>query len=321
MAGVDLSTVPRVIPADRPNPPAFNDPDFRRAADWLADGREDDARLVVFGAPYAGGSISRAHTDLAPDAVRRALERFSIYSSDFDVSLETMRVFDLGNMPKSAAVAVEEFQSHVQDVVGAIRRQTEAPVLVIGGDNSITVGAARGAGADALITFDAHHDVRETEENGATNGSPVRQLIEGGLAGNRIVQIGIHGFSNAPAYARYAADAGIHVVPASEVRALGADAVVEDGLNKLEAAGARRIWVDVDLDCVERALAPGAPAAMPGGLQPADITRACFRLGHSPLVTGLDITEFDPTLDVAEATVRLACAAMLAFACGVAIRA
>ena len=318
---MDLSTVPRVIPADRPTPATFNDPNFRRAADWLADGREDDARLVVFGAPYAGGSISRAHTDLAPDAIRRGLERFSTYSSDFDVSLENLRVVDLGNMPKSVAVAVEEFQSHVQDVVGAVRRQSEVPVVVIGGDNSITVGAARGSGADALMTFDAHHDVRETEENGATNGSPVRQLIEGGLPGNRIVQIGIHGFSNAPAYARYAVDAGIHIVPAGEVRALGADAVVEDGLNKLEAAGARKIWVDLDLDCIERALAPGAPAAMPGGLHPADLTRACFRLGHSPLVTGLDITEFDPTLDVAEATVRVACAALLAFACGVAIRA
>lgn len=318
---MDLSTVPRVIPADRPNPAVFRDPNFRRAADWLADGREDDATFIVFGAPYSGGSISRAHCDLAPDAIRRGLERFSIYSSDFDVSLETLKVVDLGNMPRSAAIAVEEFQSHVQDVLVAIRRQTEAPVAVLGGDNSITVGAARGSGADALLTFDAHHDVRETEENGATNGSPVRQLIEGGLPGNRVVQIGIHGFSNAPAYARYAADAGIQIVPAGTVRALGADAVVEDALNKLDASGAGRIWVDVDLDCIERALAPGAPAAMPGGLHPADVMRACFRLGASPLVTGMDITEFDPTLDVADATVRVAGAALLAFACGVAIRA
>lgn len=318
---MDLSTVPRVLPADRPTPPTFRDPNFHRAADWLADGREDEANLVVFGAPYAGGSISRAQCDLAPGAIRKALERFSTYSSDFDVSLDSMKVFDLGDMPRSVAIAVEEFQGHVHDVLHSIRTQTEAPVAVLGGDNSITVGGARGSGADALITFDAHHDVRDTEENGATNGSPVRQLIEGGLPGNRIVQIGIHGFSNAVVYARYAAEAGIHIVSASTVRTLGADSVVEDALNKLEASGARRIWVDVDLDCLERALAPGAPAAMPGGLLPADLSRACFRLGHSPLVTGMDITELDPTSDVADATVRTACSVLLAFACGVAIRA
>ena len=60
---------------------------------------------------------------------------------------------------------------------------------------------------------------------------------------------------------------------------------------------------------------------MPGGLTPADLSRAAFRLGASPLVTGLDITELDPTIDVAEATVRTACSVLLSFACGVAIRA
>ncbi len=318
---MDLSTVPRVLPADRPSPPTFRDPNFHRAADWLADGRVDEASLVVFGAPYAGGSISRAQCDLAPVAIRKALERFSTYSSDFDVSLDGLSVFDLGDMPRSVAIAVEEFQSHVGDVLASIRSQTEAPVAVLGGDNSITVGGARGAGADALITFDAHHDVRDIEQNGATNGSPVRQLLEGGMPGNRIVQIGIHGFTNAVVYARYAAGAGIQIVPAGTVRTLGADAVVEDALIRLQAVGARKIWVDVDMDCLERALAPGAPAAMPGGLWPADLARACFRLGHSPLVTGMDITELDPTGDVAEATVRTACSVLLAFACGVAIRA
>jgi formiminoglutamase len=122
-------------------------------------------------------------------------------------------------------------------------------------------------------------------------------------------------------YARYAAEAGIQIVPPGAVRTLGIDAIVEDALLKLEAAGSRRVWVDVDMDCLERALAPGAPAAMPGGLLPADLIRGAFRLGHSPLVTGLDITELDPATDVAEVTVRTACAVMLAFACGVAIRA
>lgn len=321
MSGVDPSAVPRVMPADRPSPPMFVDANFRRAADWLADGTEEDPGLVVFGAPFAGGSISRAQTDQSPGAIRRALERFSSYSSDFDVSLDRLRAFDLGDMPRAVAAPVEEYQSHVDEVLTAIRGETQVAVVVFGGDNSITAGAARGAAADALITFDAHHDVREIGEGGPNNGTPVRQLIEGGLPGSMIAQIGIHGFANAAPYARFAADAGINVVLVSAVRALGIDAIVEDALNKLEAAGARRIWVDVDLDCLERALAPGAPAAMPGGLWPADLARAAYRLGHSPLVTGMDLTELDPTTDNAEATVRTACSVFLSFACGVAIRA
>jgi len=321
MTGVDPTRVLRVLPAGRPSPPAFVDPNFRRAADWLAEGTEDDPGLLVVGAPYAGGSISRAHCDAAPEAVRRALERFSTFSSDFDTSLERLRVFDVGDLPRAVSVAVEEFQQHIAEALGGIRAQTAAPIALIGGDNSITVGGFRGAGADALITFDAHHDVRDWGDEGPMNGSPVRQLIDGGLAGSRVIQIGLHGFANAEPYARYAADAGIGIVTAHSVRTRGIDAVVEEGLLKLEAAGATRIWADVDLDCLERALAPGAPAAMPGGLRPSDLERAAYRLGHSPLVTGLDITELDPTLDVAEATVRTACSVLLSFACGVAIRA
>lgn len=319
---VDLSLVPRVHPADRPTPPTFVDPNFRRAADWLADGTEDDPRLLVLGAPYAGGSLSRAHCDEAPEAVRRGLERFSTYSSDFDVALDRLAPLDVGNLPKAVAVPVEEYQQHLSETLAAIRGQTDVPVAVLGGDNSITPGAFRGAAADALVTLDAHHDVRDWDEvAGPMNGSPVRQLIEGGLAGPRVVQIGIHGFANAEPYARYAAEAGVNIVTAHAVRALGADAVVQDALGKLEAAGVGRIWVDVDLDCLERALAPGAPASMPGGLLPSDLERAAFRLGASPLVTGLDITELDPTMDVADATVRAACGVLLAFAAGVAIRA
>lgn len=312
--------MPRVLPADRPSPPSFVDPNFRRAADWLADGTEEHPGLLVVGAPYAGGSISRAHCDHAPSAVRRALERFSTYSSDFDTSLDRLRVFDIGDLPR-AAVSVEDFQQYITEALAAIRAQTDAPIALIGGDNSITVGGFRGSGADGLMTFDAHHDVREWDEPGPMNGSPVRQLIEGGLAGSRVVQIGLHGFSNAEPYARYAAESGIVGITAHSARTIGIDAIVEEALMKLEAAGATSVWVDVDLDCLERAMAPAAPAAMPGGLTPADLERAAFRLGHSRVVTGLDITELDPTIDLAEVTVRTACSVLLAFACGVAIRA
>src|SRR5438552_501605 len=176
---MDLSKVPRVLPAERPSPPSYRDPNVRRAADWLADGTEDHAQFLVVGAPYAGGSISKARCDQAPEAVRRALQRFTTYSSDFDVSVDRLGGVDVGDLPRALALAPEEFQLHLEEVLRAVRAQSAAPIAVLGGDNSITVGAFRGAGADALITFDAHHDVRDFSQ-GATNGSPVRQLIEGG---------------------------------------------------------------------------------------------------------------------------------------------
>jgi len=48
-----------------------------------------------------------------------------------------------------------------------------------------------------LITLDAHLDMRD----GRSNGSPVRQLLEEGLDGRHVVQVGLGDYTNSPAYA------------------------------------------------------------------------------------------------------------------------
>lgn len=64
--------------------------------------------------------------------------------------------------------------------------------IILGGDNAVTWHALRAIGGGelssyGLVTLDAHHDLRD----GQTNCSQVRQLLEAGVEGNRIVQIGL----------------------------------------------------------------------------------------------------------------------------------
>jgi formiminoglutamase len=269
---------------------------------------------VVLGAPFAGGSLSRARCDEAPAAIRAALARFSAYSSDTGVTLEIGSVLDAGDVDPAADV--EETQARVAEAAAAILDRAQLPIVLLGGDNSVTVGGARGARADSLLTFDAHHDVRD----GSSNGSPVRQLLQDGIEGSRVVQIGIHGFANSAEYTERARKAGISWISPAEVRARGMGDVVEEALQRLAYAGASRVWVDVDLDCLDRAFAPGTAGAMPGGLWPADLERAAFACGRSQLVAGLDVTELDPATDVGEVTARTGCAVMLSFLCGVVAR-
>lgn len=301
--------VKHLKPAPEPAVQAFEDPDFVRASAWLARAPEHP-RALVLGAPFAGGSISKARCDLAPAAVRAALARFSVWSGDHAVSLEGLDVLDAGDV--EPAESVEESQARIAEVLRAL---PDVPTVVLGGDNSITVGAARGKGADALLTFDAHHDCRDPSR-GATNGSPVRQLIEDGMS--KIVQIGIGGFANSEANARWALDHKVHVILATRVLDFGIEPAVQGALRFL--SGALRIWVDIDLDVLDRAFAPGAPAAMPGGLTPAMLKHAAFLLGRERRVAGIDLTEIDPSHDVAETTVRAACAVMLSYLTGVGSR-
>ena len=309
---MDLSRIPYVRPAPAPEEPTFRDPDFVRAADWLARA-SDEPGIVVVGAPFGGGSISRARCDLTPAAIRSALRSFSVWSSDRAISLEHVGAVDAGDVEPDSDV--EKTQARIAETIGFLHLELGAPLILLGGDNSITAGGARGVEADGLLTFDAHHDCRDPA-HGVTNGSVVRQLVEGGLS--NVVQIGIHGFANAESHARWALEHKIHVVSADRVRGGGMGKAVPGGLRFL--GNAKRIWVDFDMDVLDRAYAPGAPAAMPAGLLPQDLEEAAFLLGREKRVAGIDITEVDPERDVADITVRAACAVLLSYCAGVASR-
>ncbi len=101
-------------------------------------------------------------------------------------TLADLMLVDLGDQSDPDTPAGE------RATIEAVRLFPTAPVLALGGDNSITFAVAHGAWADGLITLDAHHDLRD----GRSNGSPVRRLVESGLEGRRIVQIGISDFAN-----------------------------------------------------------------------------------------------------------------------------
>ncbi len=50
--------------------------------------------------------------------------------------------------------------------------------------------------------------------SGLSNGNPVRALLQEGLSGNIIVQIGVQAFANSAMYASVAAEAGSRVITA-----------------------------------------------------------------------------------------------------------
>ena len=176
-------------------------------------------------------------------------------------------------------------------------------------------------GAWGLLTLDAHHDCRPATE-GSRNGTPVRELIEAGLPGDRVAQIGIHPLGNAREHADWARAQGIHIVPLHAVRRDGMDAVIAiRDVRCSSRQGAERVYVDFDIDVVDRAFAPACPASLPGGMQPDDLLRAAYLLGADAHVVAADLCEVDANADVNGMTVRLMAATFLNFCSGIAVRA
>jgi formiminoglutamase len=229
--------------------------------------------------------------------------------------VRTLRVEDKQDLD-IAALTPEETLEPIRDAVAVGLKIAQALVL-LGGDNSITRPACLGLGpieGTGLLTLDAHLDLRGLD-GGLTNGNPVRALLRDGMPGKHIVQIGVQSFANSGAYAQVARSHGIRVISVRSVLQRGIGYVMEEALLHLERE-TDRIYVDLDLDVLDRIYAPATPGSRPGGLTPHHIRQAARLCGEHPKVRVLDLVEIDPTRDIADTTVLTAAACLLEFAVG-----
>jgi formiminoglutamase len=163
-------------------------------------------------------------------------------------------------------------------------------------------------------------DLRNLDDGGLTNGTPVRQLIESGiLRGNNVAQIGLHAFANAKPYRAFAQAHGITQISAREVANEGIAPLIAVAL-EAAGTGTEAIYVTVDMDVLDQAYAPGVPAMVPGGMTSWQLFDALFTLGRHPKVRAFDIVEVDPSQDLLRATVRTAVHAILNFLTGYTLR-
>lgn len=297
----------------------MDDPWWPRAASLL--GAPGPCDVGVLGVPAFRTSLSATGAHATPDAVRAALARFSTWSIDHGVDVSRLTWADFGNVldpdgPDGEARTYEQ-------VLNAV---THSRLLtIIGGDNSLTYAAAMGAWrGDArnggLITVDAHHDVRDPINGHESNGSPVRRLLEAGLPGERVVQIGISEFANSRFYYERVRDAGVRIVTRHELRERGVREVMREALERVGDAPAGA-YVDLDVDVCDRSVAPGCPASVPGGITADELRRIAYRAAEHPAVRAIDITEIDASADAPDQrTVRLGALLLLESALGLAER-
>ncbi len=291
------------------------DPLWPRAGDWppldtLSDERVD---VALLGIPTYRTSLSQTGANETPAAVRAALRYYSPFLPGLEG--ERLQFADAGDVHEPDGPEGEG--RAIAAMADAVARASVT--VAVGGDNALTVPAALGAWGDdlpsaGLITLDAHHDLRD----GVSNGSPVRRLLEAGLDGRRVVQIGIADFANSEAYTERAAEYGITVVHRDELHRRSIDDVMTEAL-RIAGAGGGPVHVDLDVDVCDRSVAPGCPASVPGGIAAWELRRFARLAGAAEAVRSVDIAEVDATADTADArTVRLAALLVLEIAAGVA---
>jgi formiminoglutamase len=297
---------------------AIRDPHWPRADAWLA-GESDQPDVVVVGVSSSKASLSPSRADMAPLVMRERLSRFSTFHGETGVDFGELAVLDRGNWPVSE-LGMDEMPTEVRRLAAELPEA--ALTLYLGGDNAITRPLVASLGdleAVGVLTFDAHHDVRSLEQ-GPTNGTPIRGLIEEeALPGRNVAQIGIHSFANSVVYRSWCESQGIGVYTMSDVEEMGVDATVDDALARL--AHCDRVYVDVDVDVLDVAFAPGCPGARPGGMTVRDLARGVYLCAADPRVVAMDLVEVDPEVDPTNRTIEVMAHLFLTAAAGLASRA
>ena len=291
-----------------------DDPLWPRASAWLR--AADDAvgaDIALLGVPAHKSSITPTGAHMTPTAVREALARYSTWAASTDVDVASLRAVDLGDVDDPDGPGGDA------RIAGAVGRASGSRLLVaVGGDNSITRPLMAALADDdlpewGLVTVDAHHDLRD----GESNGSPVRQLLDAGLPGARVVQVGIADFSNSPSYAERAGNHGITVIRRRDLRGADISVVIARALD-IAGVDGRPVFVDIDVDVCDRSVVPGCPSSAPGGLSADELRQMAFAFGSDSRVRAIDITEIDATADAPDGrTVRLAALLVLEAAAGV----
>jgi len=292
------------------------DPNWPTAATLLSERPVEGRRNVgLLGISTYATSLSARSSTSTPAAIRAALERYSTWSFSEAIDLaETVALVDFGDVDApDAAGGAERVAAALSGWDPSIAMR-----LILGGDNAATWLALRAlSGGDysnfGLVTLDAHLDMRD----GASNGSPVRQLLEDGLDAHHVVQVGLADFSNSPTYARRAHDAGVTVISRDTLH----HEPVEEAARRAVAiagAGGRHVYVDIDMDVADRMAVPACPAAAPGGLSADELRRFVRAVSLQHGVVAIDVTEIDVERDSAdERTIRLAALLVLEALAGV----
>ncbi len=294
---------------------AAPDPRDPRAPSLLrpaADAEPLEGRTVLLGLPYDGGVPSRPGARFGPRAIREALASFGTWDGEGEVA----PVADLGDLAlpsMNAAAAHARIEEASRRVFAAGAR----PVF-LGGDHGITGSLLRGLAAArpearlALVTVDAHLDVREYDDEASlSSGTPFRRALETPiLSGDRVAMIGIRRFANSRHYLEWAEGRGVRLTTVEEIETHGAARAAKAALYRA-TEGADALYLSVDLDAADAAFAPGVSAAGTGGLTAREMIEIVRTVAADPRLVGADLMELSPPHDPDGRTARLAARLLL----------
>ncbi len=261
------------------------------------DASYDDARIVLFGAPFDSTTSFRPGTRFAPHAIRSESFGLETYSPWLDRDLEDISVFDSGDIELCIGSA-DKALDQISDRTATILKDGKIPFM-IGGEHLVTLGAFREVFKKYpnvhIIHFDAHTDLRDDYLDVKLSHACVLRRCHDLVGDGRIHQFGIR--SGERAEWRWAREGHTDLHPFS----------FEGLAETVKGLGNVPVYFTIDLDVMDPSVFPGTGTPEYGGVTFMQLFEALKTVCIGSNIVGLDVNELCPPYDQTGASTAAAC--------------
>lgn len=212
-------------------------------------------------------------------------------------------IIDLGNVAcvnQRLEDAQEQLGKHVAKLIEA----NYTPIILGGGHETFYghyLGVRDAIGHDkkiGIINIDAHLDMRK--DHTPSSGTMFRQIIEADANADYLC-VGIQTMGNTQELFETAEHYGVSYIRKEEIHP------IEHTLKQIDTFAAAYDYVlfTICTDVINQAYAPGVSAPAPFGIDPETLRKLTERVVQQSNFLSIDVSEVNPSLDVADQTARL----------------
>lgn len=249
-----------------------------------------EGRAVVFGVPSDTGNGAESGARHGPEAIRQASGKMDAASVDG---------VDLGDIDGLHESDWSDAIVRIQTFVDELSLRRGLPVM-LGGDHSVSYAAIAALSAHQrvnIVWFDAHTDCCAWPGGSWHNHKQVLRRCASLPGIGTVLQVGHRGITY---HDERRLLPNLQVVTAQQALTLDSQALV----NLLPDN--ESVYISIDIDVIDPYSAPGTGHPVPGGMSAHAVATLAAAIARQRPVAGMDLTEVNPLLDVAEGTASIA---------------
>ncbi len=245
-----------------------------------------NSAVVVLPIPYEGTVSYGRGAARGPEALLAASMHMELYDEELKQDTYLIGIHTLD--PVAAADLPGKMMENIREAAAEPLRDGKF-LASIGGEHSVTKGLLDAfcevRGKDfGVLQIDAHADLRDSYDGTPySHACVMRRVVDMGL---HSCQVGIRSLSREEA--DFIDVEGLDVIFAHDM------AVDEEWMDRAVNSLPEKVYLTIDLDCLDPSVMPATGTPEPGGLDWHSLTALLRRVSEEREVIGLDVVELAP---------------------------